>query len=100
MTVEEMITFDINNCTTLFQHNIETKIVDGVYTVSQKFELGFNEDEIKNMLLMFKPMQKELNIYKKAFEQACKRIALYDDWDWQDWKEYILNYVRSKNNDI
>lgn len=38
----------------------------------------------------------ELRIYRKALDLACKRIALDDDWDWQEWRKYILDKVRGE----
>lgn len=78
MTVDEMINFDISNFVTQIAKEADLKIVDGVYTVSQEYELEFNKEEIKKLLLMFKPMQKELENYKKALELSCKVIENMD----------------------
>lgn len=77
MTVEEMISFDISECVTILNHRIDTEIVNGIYTISQKNEIDFNEEQIKELLLMFKPMQKELATYKKALELMAASYKLY-----------------------
>lgn len=78
MTTDEMINFDISNFVTQIAKEADLKIVNGVYTISQEYELEFNKEEIKKLLLMFKPMQKELATYKKALGHACTRLEGYD----------------------
>lgn len=94
MTADEMINFHVNECVTLIEKEVELKIVDGVYTISQLNELEFNKEEIKKLLLMFKPMQKELATYKKAFEliaeDTINNLCLDDD------KEGITKYYLEK----
>lgn len=111
MTVEEMLNFETNKCISLLSKSIETQIIDGVYTVSQKAELDFNEEEIKKMLLMFKPMQKELRVYKKALALACEDIRYegckacrFEDYCSECKYSYVsvdeyLEKARKQNND-
>lgn len=117
MRVDEIIKFETSKCFSMLNKEIETKIIDGVYTVSQKAELDFNEEEIKKMLLMFKPMQKELKVYKKALELACKKIIdctgncpldnVEYEFEWctgcrdgylKCWSEFYLQKVRGEND--
>lgn len=44
MTVEEMINFNISECVTILNHRIDTEIINGIYTISQKNEIDFNEE--------------------------------------------------------
>lgn len=99
MTADEMIRFEIDKCITHIQKELEFEILDGVYTVSQENALGFNKEEIKKMLLMFKPMQKELEIYKKAFKMACRGLG----YEYADkgrsttfWTNYFLQKARGE----
>lgn len=103
MTVEEMINFNTQECVNLLRQETEAKIINGIYTVSLKSGVELNEEEIKKMLLMFKPMQKELKIYKKALEQACNDIyyercnacRLVDDCDdCNNSYDYVNEYLQ------
>lgn len=78
MNIDEMINFHVNECITLIEKEVELKIVDGVYKISCENELEFNKEEIKKLLLMFKPMQKELEVCNKAFDIACSRLEELD----------------------
>lgn len=88
MTVDEMINFDISNVVTQIAKEADLRIVNGVYAISQEYELEFNKEEIKKLLLMFKPMQKELATYKKALEMACDEIM---------WRECRNAYNHTNN---
>lgn len=74
MTVDEMINFNISDCMTQIAKETDLKIVNGVYSISCEVGLEFNKEEIKKLLLMFKPMQKELETYKKALELAAQSL--------------------------
>lgn len=101
MTVDEMINFDISNFVTQIAKEADLRIVNGVYTISQEYELEFNKEEIKKLLLMFKPLQKELETYKRALELLAEdstNTSLNEDK--QELIDYYLQRAKAvKQND-
>lgn len=82
MTIDEIINFDRSKCIIINATGIDSEIIDGITKVSMKYNLEFNENQIKSMLLMFMPMQEELKTCNKALRLACEslyREMKYDD---------------------
>lgn len=96
MTVDEMINFNISDCMTQIAKETDLKIVNGVYSISCEIELEFNKEEIKRLLLMFNPIQKELATYKKAFELLAEDSVtrLYAT------KNEIIDYYLEKAQEV